>query len=203
MKSTWTPAEIQTLCERYPHERSADLAASMGRPLRQVYNKAVELGIKKTAAYLGSALSGRTDGKKGEHTRFQKGHQTWNKGLSWHSGGRYAETQFKPGCTPPNRRAVGDIRLNSEGYLDIKTAPGARKWVALHRWNWKLAHGEFPPPGMALVFRDGNRQNCDISNLELITRRELGRRNSVNNLPEEIKEVIRLNTWVKRKINGK
>lgn len=42
----WTPSEIQTLCDRYPHDRTADLTASMGRPLRQVYNAEVTGGQK-------------------------------------------------------------------------------------------------------------------------------------------------------------
>lgn len=43
--------------------------------------------------------------------------------------------------------------------------------VLKHRYVWKQHHGEIPQ-GMCVAFRDGNRQNCDISNLMLITEAE-------------------------------
>lgn len=66
------------------------------------------------------------------------------------------------------------------------------KWRLLHREVWKQHHGEYPPRGTALIFKDGNRQNCDINNLELITRKQLMTRNSIHNYPQEIIEVTRL-----------
>jgi hypothetical protein len=98
---------------------------------------------------------------------------------------------------------VGTQRISVDGYLEIKVAEGMHQWRLLHREIWKQNHGAYPDKGMALAFRDGNKLNCSIENLELITRRQLMDRNTVHNLPEEIKEVIRLNGVIRRKIHGK
>jgi len=73
----------------------------------------------------------------------------------------------------------------------------------LHREVWKQHHGQYPPAGTAIVFVDGNKQNCDINNLKLLTRKELMQRNSIHNLPEQLKEVLALKRAIVRKINGK
>ena len=44
-----------------------------------------------------------------------------------------------------------------------------------HRYVWEQAHGKIPD-GYLVAFRDGNRQNCDLSNLYLISRQESARR---------------------------
>ena len=200
-RHTWTASDTAELQRRFPVEHTARLASSMGLREKQVISKAKAMGLRKSPAYMSSPAAGRTDGKRGEKTRFQPGMTPWNKGLSWDSGGRSHETRFKPGTTPPNRREVGSLRVNSEGYIDIKTSPGARAWVPLHRWNWRLAHGEYPPRGMALVFKDGNRHNCDIGNLELISRSQLMSRNTVHNYPKEIAELVQLRGAITRQIN--
>lgn len=201
-RRAWTRAEIALVKARYPDTPTAQIAAELGRPVGQVYSKAERLGIKKSSAYMAGphARRLRRGGAVGASSRFQAGHKTWNKGMKGLqlSDGR---GQFKPGTVPPNRKPVGTIRKNTDGYLDVKVAPGKNKWVALHRWNWKLAHGEYPPAGMALVFKDGNRLNCDIGNLELIDRRELMNRNTVHNYPIEVVETVRLKAVLTRKIN--
>jgi hypothetical protein len=52
-----------------------------------------------------------------------------------------------------------------------------------------------------VVFKDRNQQNIVIENLELIDRAENMRRNSVQNLPKEILEVIHIKKSITRKIN--
>lgn len=102
---------------------------------------------------------------------------------------------------PHNTAPVGSIVVSSDGYCKIKTAE-PRTWEYLHRKNWEAAHGPIPK-GKLVVFRDGNIRNYSIENLELISKKENMVRNSVHNLPEEIKEVIRLNGVIRRKIHGK
>lgn len=135
---------------------------------------------------------------------FQKGSIPWNKGMKgYDAGGRARKTRFKPGSVPPNRRPVGSTRLTKEGYIEIKIEEGNRKWRLLHREVWKRHFGEYPAKDMVIVFKDGNRLNTDISNLELISRRELMDRNTVQNYPEEVKEVVRLRGVLTRKINDR
>ena len=137
--------------------------------------------------------------------RIMKGNIPWNKGVKGlQLRGRAKYTQFKKGNSPANHRPVGSTRLCSkDGYVLIKVAEGMFKWRLLHRENWKKHYGEYPPKGTAIQFIDGNKENCDISNLKLVTRRELMQQNSVHNLPEELKDVIRLKGVLRRKINGK
>ncbi|WP_430231001.1 HNH endonuclease signature motif containing protein [Nitrosomonas communis] len=136
--------------------------------------------------------------------RFIKGLIPWNKGVKgMPSVGRMHETQYKSGSKPANWRPVGSTRVNVDGYIEIKVAEGMHQWRLLHREVWKQHRGEYPPKGTALIFINGNKLDCDINNLKLVTRRELMKRNTVHNLPENLKQVIRLKGVLRRKINGK
>jgi hypothetical protein len=199
----WSSDELDQLHSRYRHEPSDVIATDMGRTVEQVYNKAWSLGLKKSDEYMASDAACRLHrgDNVGMQSRFKPGKPAWNRGTRFNAGGRSAETHFQPGQAPSNILPVGFIRTNGDGYLDIKTAPGARKWVPLHRWNWMQAHGDYPAAGMALIFKDGNRLNCDITNLELVTRAELMKKNTVHNLPKELVEVIQLRGAIHRQIN--
>jgi hypothetical protein len=203
VRTRWTAAEVRKVRKLYPHVKTQGIALQLGRTLGQVYQKAAALGLKKTVEYLSSpdACRLRRGDNVGAEYRFKLGQVVWNKGTNFTAGGRSPETRFKPGNVPANRLPVGHIRLNSEGYLDIKTAPGRHKFVPLHRWNWKQAYGEYPAKGMMLIFKDGDKQNCDISNLECISRADLMKRNSVHNLPKKLAEIVQLRGALNRKIN--
>ena len=164
---------------------------------RQIQHKAKKFGIKKNDSYRSA------QGIDGNGKRI-KGSVPWNKNIkNYQPGGRAKETQFKPGSVPPNHRPVGSIRIDKDGYVMIKVEEGIHKYRLAHRETWKQHHGKYPPRGTALVFKDGNKLNCwDINNLELVTRSELMKRNSMHNLPEELKEVIALRIVIKRKIDG-
>ncbi|MNN30638.1 hypothetical protein D3C81_1442920 [compost metagenome] len=64
---------------------------------------------------------------------------------------------------------------------------------------WEQHHGQVPA-GLILVFRDRNKQNIQLDNLELITRAENCRRNSIHRYPPELKDVIRLQKKLERTI---
>ena len=57
------------------------------------------------------------------------------------------------------------------------------------------------PQGHAVVFKNGNKADIRIENLELITRRELMARNTVHNLPPAIVQVVQLRGALVRQIN--
>ena len=92
---------------------------------------------------------------------------------------------------------------------------GLNEWLERHGWDegvpsgfqfvhillWKQ-HNQEIPKGMFVVFKDRNKMNITIENLELIDRAENMRRNSYVNLPEEIKEVIHIKKQITRKINS-
>lgn len=119
------------------------------------------------------------------------------------------ETQFKSGQQPANYCPIGTVKKDTEGFLRIKVRdrlPGeatgfgcTKVWPLLNRYTWEQHHGPIPP-SHSVVFKDGNRDNCDIANLECIHRSELMRRNTIHNLPDELVEVIMLTGAIKRKI---
>jgi len=116
------------------------------------------------------------------------------------------ETQFKKGQFPANRDrdfyVLGALRVNADGYIDMRISfeHGALGWKALHRLLWEDVHGPVPP-GYALSFKDGDKLNVDVdTNLELITRADLCRRNSIHNLPPKLKRAINMLGALKRRI---
>jgi hypothetical protein len=115
------------------------------------------------------------------------------------AGGRSAETRFSNGRMPHNHVPVGTVVMSTDGYLKIKVEE-PKRWKFVHRMNWEHAHGPIPK-GMALVFKDGNHENCAVENLELITRQELMSRNTVHNLPKEVARLVQLRGAVVRQIN--
>ena len=149
----------------------------------QISRKARNNGVCKSQAY-------RQAHGIDANGRMVANNKPWNKGIRFQAGGRAVLTQFKPGSSPPNKRMVGETRITKDGYIEIKTEEGKDKFKLLHRENWKKEHGQYPPPGTALIFKDGDKTNCDVSNLQLVTRQELMQMNSVHRLPEELKQVI-------------
>lgn len=105
-------------------------------------------------------------------------------------------TQFKKGNVPHNTKHNGYERINADGYVEVRIKKG--KFALKQRLVWEDANGPIPKSHI-VVFKDGNKQNCRIDNLELITRAENMIRNSVHNYPEELVPSL---TYVAR-INNK
>lgn len=197
----WTADEFAILLAMYAMHPARKIAELLGRPLPSVYVTARKLGLSKSPDFEGGKIGAGNPLGIGTATRFKPGQTSWNKGLHYVAGGRSQETRFRRGHKPANGQDVGALRINGDGYLDIKVAPGVRQWVALHRFNWFLRHGEYPPAGMSLVFRDGDCMNCEVENLELVDRAGLMRRNSYHNYGPEIARAIQLRGALQRQIN--
>lgn len=194
-KRQWSDRDIERLRALYPDTPMAELMKAFGRPEYSIYNKAYALGLKRSEAYLASehACRLRRENNPGVGSRFQKGHASWNKGISFHSGGRSAETHFAPGSMPHNHVPVGTERVTCDGIRQRKThddGPPHRRWKSVHMIIWEEAHGEVPA-GHIVVFRDRNATNIVLENLELITRAENMRRNTIHRYPPELKDTIR------------
>jgi hypothetical protein len=216
----WTPDKDAILRRLYPNALAKDLAAQLGRGLAAIYQRAASLGLKKSPEFMASPLASRL--RRGDHvgkaTQFKKGQVPANKGLrrpGW-APGRMRETQFKPGVrqgiAAKNWRPIGTILPDADGYLRIKireATPGeaygfgnVRVWPLLQRHVWQQAHGPIPH-GHNIVFKDGNRANCALENLECIPRAEMMKRNSVHNLPAPLPQTIQLLGALKRQIRRK
>ena len=205
LRHQWTEAEIRSLQRLYPDTKTSDIAERLGLAIHQVYGKAAQLGLKKSDAYLASpaACRLRRGDNVGKATRFQKGLVPFNKGRKGVTYDGCVATQFKKGHKPRNWVPIGSERLSKEGYLQRKmtdTGYPPRDWVAVHHLIWKSAGREIPP-SHALRFKDGNKQNITLDNLELIPRRELMKRNSVHNYGPEIAALHQLRGAITRQIN--
>ena len=205
----WTETELTTLRRDYPDTPTAVLAARLGMSVARVYAKANALGITKSAAYLDSpeACRLRRGDNVGKNTRFQKGHNTWNKGVSYTAGGRSGETRFKPGHLSGRAaqliKPIGFERVTKDGYLERKInndLPLQKRWRAVHLLIWEAAHGPLPK-GYAVAFKDGNKRNLALENLELVPRTELMRRNTYHQYGPEIAQIVRLRGAITRQIN--
>lgn len=206
----WTPSEVAALEESYSDSPTEVIARAIGCSLSAVYAKAAALGLKKSETYLASPAAQRLrrGGGVGSECRFKTGHKAWNKGMKGlHIGGK--ETQFKPGCRSGRALAlyqpIGTERISKDGYIQVKInddMPLQNRWRGKHILVWEAANGPLPA-GHAVTLLDGNKANCDPENLKLVTRRELMLRNTVHNLPTELKEVIDLKRYITRHINEK
>lgn len=62
-------------------------------------------------------------------------------------------------------------KTKAKGYWTIKVADEYGKrtnnWMLLHHYNYIKAYGEIPK-GMVVIFLDGNKDNCDASNLKAV-----------------------------------
>lgn len=143
-------------------------------------------------------------------SQFKKGHATYNKGkklaniLPPATLARLTKTSFKPNHKPANTKEIGTVNIRihkrtGTPYKYIKLADC--KWELLHRYNWRMAHGDIPH-GVNVQFKDGDTLNCNLDNLYIIHRQDQARVNHQGGaaLPLELRETIQIYTQIKRKI---
>lgn len=107
----------------------------------------------------------------GRTGRFEKGHIPYNKGLKGVCHKGCEKGWFKKGNMPFNHKPTGSERIGKDGYIMVKTAE-PNKWKPKHNVIWEEVNGKIPKDHV-VIFLDQNKQNTDISNLQLISRREL------------------------------
>lgn len=200
----WTTEDEQVVRDRYPHEPTLEVAEALGRSVYEVYHKAAGMGLKKTEAYMASPAACRL--RRGEHVGkefwFPKGHVPANKGVKGVCAPGCIPTQFKKGSKPGNWKPIGSERLSKEGYLQRKltdTGYPPRDWVPVHHIVWREAGREIPE-GFRLTFKDGNKTNIVVDNLELVSVSDMMRRNTIHNYGKEIAELTLLRARIARQI---
>jgi hypothetical protein len=109
---------------------------------------------------------------------FPKGNVPANKGKKGISYEGMKATQFKKGSKSANWVPIGTERINRDGYTEVKIADGKlnKNWKAKHIFVWETANGPVPE-GHVVIFGDGNHCNLDLSNLLLVSRKQLVRLN--------------------------
>jgi hypothetical protein len=209
-QTKWT-AEMESIVEkRYADTPTAKLAKLLGTTESAVYWKARVLGIKKSAEYLAGPHACRLrlgdGGNIGKPYRFKKGGTPWNKGLlGIDLGGK--ETRFKPGhisgMAAEACRPIGTERESKGGYLERKVHDGMplqSRWRAVHLIVWEAENGPLPP-GHVIAFKDSDKRNFALANLELVSRAEMMRRNSYHNYGPEVARLVQLKGAITRQIN--
>lgn len=160
--------------ERYPQEvRDFVLQNHVGvgpKGMTELLNKT--FGTNYTLAQM-KGYYNRNNLNSGLTGRFEKGHIPANKGMKGCACAPGSEKGwFKKGGEPMNKTDIGTIRLRKpDNYLWEKYGPGPHDWKPHHQLVWERAHGK-QPEGYVIIFKDGNKMNCDISNLQLISKNE-------------------------------
>jgi hypothetical protein len=195
----WKPHEKELLKQHYADSTIHELMQMLNKTDRSIYTQARNLGLKKSAAYEEKRrLQDIENLRKNTTKRFQKGNTPWNKNVKAYMGSNV--TSFKKGNLPHNTRNEGETRLNKEGYVLVKI--GHKNWVRKHQLIWEEVNGKVPKDHV-LRLKDNNPENYDILNIELISRADNMRLNTINRFPTELKQTIKLLKKLKKKINEK
>lgn len=205
MRHNWTPKEDRALKTLFPHMQTQDVARILGRSVSSINNRANFNGLRKSDAYNASPLSGRIvkgNVMYGSQSRFKKGNAAWNKGMKGlRTGGESG--WFKTGQVSarwkPEDYLIGSLRLSKDGIVEMKVAERGR-WKSFHVCLWEDVNGPVPQ-GHCVIFKDRDRLNIDIENLELVTRAENMRRNSIHRrLPKTLVHTVMILGQLKRRI---
>ena len=114
--------------------------------------------------------------RSGRTGQFEKGAQSWNKGVKGYMGAN--RTSFTKGRIPHTKKRLWSERVNRDGFIEISIPErnpytGApTRFKHKHVWIWEAANGPVPK-GHAVIFADGDKMNCVLENLLLVTRAEL------------------------------
>jgi hypothetical protein len=196
----YTSEEDKYICGHFLDKTLRELGDHLKRPWGSVYGRIKRLGLilpddlRKERMMIG-IKKGWSNGQK---TRFVKGQISWNKGLKDVCTGGL-KSQFIKGNKPHNTKYDGCITIrkysnkSNRPYLFIRLEEG--KWELLHRYLWQMVNGPIPKKAN-VQFKDGNSLNCNINNLELISKNENMERNTINNLPQNLKDIILLNKQI-------
>jgi hypothetical protein len=131
---------------------------------------------------------------KSNKGQFKKCLKPWNfgkKGLK--------RKRKKTGITAVNNKPINSERMHM-GYIQIKTGNSPSIWKMKHIIIWESINGKISSSNI-LIFKDGNKLNCSIDNLELMSR---GVRVRLNNyeyekVSKEIKPSIKILAEVEQK----
>lgn len=200
-KCSFSEQEIEYIKANYAMTKNSGLAEVLNCDSIKIFRKASNLGLKKDKQFfmdMGNEIT-----QKGQATRFPKGHIPANKGkkMSEETKTKMTHTFFQKGHIPHNALPDWAEVVDKEGYIMIKL-PGTRKVTFKHWWIWEQANGK-PSKGYNIQFRDGNRKNCALENLYLISRKEQIHQNTIMRYPVEVRVAIHRINKINKLIQGK
>ena len=185
----WTDRQLSYLRKHYATMQASEIAQKVRHPESSIYQKAKVLGLEKQPDWWQETGRRMAQHPNSIAYRFPKGITPPNKGkrqtefMSKEGIASSSRTRFKQGHKPHNAKPIGYERIDQkDGYVFIKVSDGKRM-VLKHRYVWEQHNGKVPD-GYVIAFRDGNRQNCDIGNLFLLSREDNARRRIEAETPE-------------------
>lgn len=190
----WTGQDRKLLERLYPTTKNVILADVFGVTEGAIISKAHVWKLRKTPEFMAECA------KAGQ---FPKGHVPANKGKKMPYNANSARTQFKKGHVPHTAVSVGTEVIDAEGYLkrkvsDRKDIPARRNWKYVHQIVWEQHHGEIPEKHI-VVFKNGDRTDIRIENLDCISMAENANRNR-ERYPDELKQISQLIGALNRQI---
>ena len=206
LHNAFTEEHLEIIRKVYADTPNKVIATMMPHSASSISKKANEIGLKKTKEYIrenGRAVATAQWEYNKENglelkSNFKKGHVPWCKGQKLSSEHIAKLTGvFKKGNVPHNMKEIGSTRFIND-YTEIKVR--YHKWISLARYNWEQVHG--PVPNDMCVFKiDQDKYNDDISNLCLVSRKDLAKLNRNHaKLSPELKEVQILINQIKQQV---
>lgn len=198
-RTLYTPKEDHILRTYYANTNNICIGSIIGRTNRSVQARGFILGLKKSKAFF------KRTAKKGQ---FKKGNVPFNKGLkqssymSKESIEKTKKGRFKKGDLPHNTKPIGYERIDKKGDYTYIKVEGKRKAVLKQRYIYSQKYGKIPP-NHTICFKDGNKQNFDIDNLECVSREELMTRNTIHRYPKNLQLTLKRIKKLQRQIYAK
>jgi hypothetical protein len=200
----WTEKECEVMISMFANNYTIDICKILNRTYGSICSQANIMNLKKSDEFRSMELQKQADRLKivGAKFRYSKGREPENKGkpMSKELYDKCKATMFKKGNEPHNTCFDSHERISKDGYIEVRIRKG--KYVSKHRHLWEQSNGKLPK-GYILIFKDKNQQNTSLDNLELISREENMRRNTIHRFPNELKTTIRLINKLKKTINEK
>ena len=219
-RKRWTAEDDARLTALYVDHSARECAEMLGCSHGAVTARVDVLGLKKTPGWIAERTRQRwAEGRHANSRKghFQKGHETWNKGVPASTGlhPNCRRTQFKKGNMAGAAQAkyvpIGSLRVTQnqlqQKVTDDPSIYPARRWVPVARLVWEAEHGPIPPAHV-VRFKSGmhtlERDLITTDRLECVSRVENMRRNSYwHNLPRDVAELVQLRGQLSRAINRK
>lgn len=106
------------------------------------------------------------------------------------------KTSFRKGNKSHTWAPIGTERITKDGYIERKTTDTGvtrNDYTGVHRLNWEVANGPIPN-GNIIIFKDGDRLNCEPENLMMITRAEncVINKMGLGKAPADMKKTVQL-----------
>jgi len=175
----------------FPTLSDAELGEKFGLTKSSVSSANRFLGLKKSKEYL-SKKFGDILREVGKNTRFNESHTPYNKGkkmkdyVSEQMRQKILKTAFKKGNIPYNVKPIGYERFTKDGYIEVKIKHGndsVKNFKLKQILFYEMFFGKVPE-GHNVSFKNGNKADFSIDNLELISKTENLKRNILK--PEAI-----------------